>query len=70
MSTLVWREVMVDSTPGHEISRAVLYLLNDGNYVPVLNVTVNGVQFLNQATGEWLTVIDTTSGKTLIETSG
>jgi hypothetical protein len=67
MDTPVWREVLVDNTPGAEKSRAVLYLLNDGSYEPVMNVTITGIQFRNPATGEWLTVIDTTSGATLIE---
>jgi len=63
----IWREVEVDSTPGAEISRAVLYLLNGGSYVPVMNVTLTGIQFRDQTTGEWLTVIDTMSSKVLIE---
>lgn len=65
----IWREVIVDDTPGHETSRAVLYLLKDGSYVPAMNVTVSGIQFRDPVSGDWLTVIDATSGKTLIETS-
>lgn len=63
----IWREVIVDDTPGHETSRAVLYLLKDGAYVPTMNVTVSGVQFRDPVSGEWTTVIDTTSSKILIE---
>jgi len=34
---------ILDATPGHETGEAILYVINDGRYLPVVKFNQNGV---------------------------